>query len=321
MPAYYARPGRPRAGAGQRAQPAAGRRAGRPAHRPRALAAADAARAPRPDHRPGHPARLRHYPRRHRPPGHPLRSTRPSTGSGPSPPPGPPRCTSSWTRRGALLLAEEDGITAQPSSAYRRDRAAAVALSPRLAHDTGANGVFTSAGCRRPLQRRPGRRWSAGGASGAAPPPGAAVPVPTGTAAGPSSSPASPAVTVDFFLEYDTGTEPLTRGRRQARRVRRPRRAAPASPPPSCSGCPARAVEAALQRRLARPAPARHPRCRLRRAGPRRPGRDRDRQRQPRRPGRSRLAARRPPRPAPAARPARPRPPPPRRQQPRRRRA
>ena len=44
---------------------------------------------------------------------------------------------------GAMLLAAEDGITAADLG-YRRDRSMAIALSPRLAHDTGANGIFTA---------------------------------------------------------------------------------------------------------------------------------------------------------------------------------
>ena len=43
---------------------------------------------------------------------------------------------------GAMLLAAEDGIT-PVELGYRRDRSMAIALSPRLAHDTGANGIFT----------------------------------------------------------------------------------------------------------------------------------------------------------------------------------
>src|ERR1700735_2504444 len=42
---------------------------------------------------------------------------------------------------GAMLLAAEDGITAADLG-YRRDRSMTIALSPRLAHDTGANGIF-----------------------------------------------------------------------------------------------------------------------------------------------------------------------------------
>ena len=44
---------------------------------------------------------------------------------------------------GAMLLAAEDGIT-PADLGYRRDRSMAIALSPRLAHDTGANGIFTA---------------------------------------------------------------------------------------------------------------------------------------------------------------------------------
>ncbi len=91
---------------------------------------------------------------------------------------------------GAMLLAAEDGITAADLG-YRRDRSMAIALSPRLAHDTGANGIFTPRWPPPPAPAAAGRRWSAGGASGAAPPSGAATPALTGTAAGPSRSPAS----------------------------------------------------------------------------------------------------------------------------------
>ena len=44
---------------------------------------------------------------------------------------------------GAAILAAEDGTT-PAGLTWRRDRAMAIALSPRLAHDTGANGIFTS---------------------------------------------------------------------------------------------------------------------------------------------------------------------------------
>jgi hypothetical protein len=44
---------------------------------------------------------------------------------------------------GAQVLAAEDAITITQLG-YRRDRAIAVALSPRLAHATGVNGFFTS---------------------------------------------------------------------------------------------------------------------------------------------------------------------------------
>jgi hypothetical protein len=110
---------------------------------------------------------------------------------------------------GAMLLAEEDGITASELG-YRRDRAMAVALSQRLGHDTGANGVFTSlaaaaraSGGRAALDRWWGERRCAAAWGGRA--------RPDGYGRWSEQRPGQPAVTVDFFLEYDTGTEPLTR--------------------------------------------------------------------------------------------------------------
>ncbi len=44
---------------------------------------------------------------------------------------------------GAAVLAAEDATT-PAALGYRRDRALAIALSPTLAHATGANGIFTS---------------------------------------------------------------------------------------------------------------------------------------------------------------------------------
>ena len=106
-----------------------------------------------------------------------------------------------------MLLAAEDGIT-PADLGYRRDRSMAIALSPRLAHDTGANGVFTalaaaaraSGGQRRAgvlvgrtaLRRRLGRPR----------PPRRVRPLDR-------AAPGQPPAAADFFLEYDTGTEPL----------------------------------------------------------------------------------------------------------------
>lgn len=110
---------------------------------------------------------------------------------------------------GALLLAEEDGITASELG-YRRDRAMAVALSQRLGHDTGANGVFTSlaaaaraSGGRAALERWWGERRCAAIWGDVA--------RPDGYGRWAERQPGQPAAAVDFFLEYDTGTEPLTR--------------------------------------------------------------------------------------------------------------
>ena len=109
---------------------------------------------------------------------------------------------------GAMLLAAEDGIT-PAGLGYRRDRSMAIALSPRLAHDTGANGIFTSlAAVARPSSGRQalecwwGERRCAATWGGHA--------RPDGYGRWTEQLP-GPAATVDFFLEYDTGTEPLSR--------------------------------------------------------------------------------------------------------------
>jgi hypothetical protein len=110
---------------------------------------------------------------------------------------------------GALLLATEDGIT-QGELGYRRDRSMAVALSPRLAHDTGANGVFTAlaaaaraSGGQQALECWWGeRRCAAAWGEHARP---------DGYGRWSEQAPGQPAATVDFFLEYDTGSEPLSR--------------------------------------------------------------------------------------------------------------
>ena len=110
---------------------------------------------------------------------------------------------------GALLLATEDGIT-QGELGYRRDRSMAVALSPRLAHDTGANGVFTAlaaaaraSGGQAALECWWGeRRCAAAWGEHARP---------DGYGRWTEQAPGQPAAAVDFFLEYDTGSEPLSR--------------------------------------------------------------------------------------------------------------
>ena len=89
-----------------------------------------------------------------------------------------------------MLLAAEDGITAADLG-YRRDRSMAIALSPRLAHDTGANGIFTALAA---AARASGGQAGAGVLVGRAALRrhlGRATPAPTGTAAGPSRPPAS----------------------------------------------------------------------------------------------------------------------------------
>jgi len=112
---------------------------------------------------------------------------------------------------GALLLAAEDGIT-PADLGYRRDRSMAIALSPRLAHDTGASGIFTAlaaaarasgSGSAQALERWWGERRCAATWGDHA--------RPDGYGRWTERLPGRPAATVDFFLEYDTGTEPLSR--------------------------------------------------------------------------------------------------------------
>ena len=110
---------------------------------------------------------------------------------------------------GAMLLAAEDGITTADLG-YRRDRSMAIALSPRLAHNTGANGIFTAlaaaaraSGGRQALECWWGERRCAAAWGESA--------RPDGYGRWSEQFPGQPPGVVDFFLEYDTGTEPLTR--------------------------------------------------------------------------------------------------------------
>jgi hypothetical protein len=110
---------------------------------------------------------------------------------------------------GAMLLAAEDGITVADLG-YRRDRSAAIALSARLAHDTGANGIFTAlaaaaraSGGRQALECWWGERRCAAAWGESA--------RPDGYGRWSEQLPGQPPGVVDFFLEYDAGTEPLTR--------------------------------------------------------------------------------------------------------------
>jgi len=110
---------------------------------------------------------------------------------------------------GAMLLAEEDGVTTA-ALGWRRDTSLAIALSPRLAHDTGANGFFTAlaaaaraSGGRAALECWWGERRcaSAWGESAR----------PDGYGRWSEQVPGQPPGVADFFLEYDTGTETLAR--------------------------------------------------------------------------------------------------------------
>jgi hypothetical protein len=110
---------------------------------------------------------------------------------------------------GAMLIAAEDGIT-PGDLGWRRDRAVAIALSPRLAHDTGANGIFTAlaAAARASAGQAELECWwgerrcaAAWGESAR----------PDGYGRWTARPPGQPPAVTDFFLEYDTGTEPLPR--------------------------------------------------------------------------------------------------------------
>jgi Replication-relaxation len=110
---------------------------------------------------------------------------------------------------GAAVLAAEDGTT-PAALGYRRDRAVAIALSPRLGHTTGANGFFTTlAAAARASnglhelecwwsERRCAAIWGD-------------LARPDGYGRWREQLPGHPPVTADFFLEYDTGTEDLPR--------------------------------------------------------------------------------------------------------------
>ena len=96
------------------------------------------------------------------------------------------------------------------TSATAATASMAIALSPRLAHDTGANGIFTALAA---AARASGgqaalecwwseRRCAAAWGDHARP---------DGYGRWSEQPPGQPPAVADFFLEYDTGTEPLTR--------------------------------------------------------------------------------------------------------------
>ena len=103
---------------------------------------------------------------------------------------------------GAEVLAAEDALTL-PQLGYRRDRALDIAFSPRLAHTTGTNGLFTALAAARDgggelacwwSERRCAALWG-----------DLARPDGYGLWRDPDGQAA------DFFAEYDTGTEDLPR--------------------------------------------------------------------------------------------------------------
>ena len=171
-----------------------------------------------------------------------------------------------------MLLAAEDGITVADLG-YRRDRSMAIALSPRLAHDTGANGIFTAlaaaaraSGGRQALECWWGERRCAAAWGESA--------RPDGYGRWPEQAPGQPPAVADFFLEYDTGTEPLRRViAKLAGYAALAARTGITTPVLFWLREPEPGGRAA--RPAGRPAAARHPRRRLGRADPRRPRRDR----------------------------------------------
>lgn len=110
---------------------------------------------------------------------------------------------------GAAVLAAEDGVT-PAALGYRRDRAAAIALSPRLAHTTGANGFFTTlaAAARASNGQQQLECWWSVRRCAAI---WGDLARPDGYGRWTEQTPGRPALVADFFLEYDTGSEDLPR--------------------------------------------------------------------------------------------------------------
>jgi hypothetical protein len=154
---------------------------------------------------------------------------------------------------GAAVLAAEDGITVADLG-WRRDRALAIALSPELGHTTGAGGFFTAlaataraGGGREVLECWWSERRCAAAWGDLARPDG------YGRWHEQLHDGGAPAV-VDFFLEYDNGTETLTRVvAKLAGYARLAERTA--IPTPVLFWLPGARREATLRARLAGPAP------------------------------------------------------------------
>jgi hypothetical protein len=168
------------------------------------MAAPPAVGPPRLHHRPGHRTRLpqpRPGPARHAPARTPRRHRKhpPATAPGPGlRTAAPPHWPS-----GRPLLAAERGIPFSELG-YRRDRALAWAYSPRLNHLIGVNGVFTGliAAARRQSAARLDQWWPELRCTKT----WGAYTRPDGYGRWREGD-----TYVDFFLEYDTGTEPLTK--------------------------------------------------------------------------------------------------------------
>jgi len=187
---------------------------------------------------------------------------------------------------GAHVLAAQYGLT-PGQLGYRRDRALAAALSPRLGHDTGASGFFTAlaARARTAGNARLACWWSEHRCAAL----WGDLARPDGYGRWHEHAPGGGSGGTDFFLEYDTGAEDLPRLAGRSDRHHHPGAVLAAWPAP--------------RGRAARPPPRRH----------RRPGPGVHRHPRQWRPGQPGVAARRPARPAAAPRLSRRRPPPARR--------
>jgi len=104
---------------------------------------------------------------------------------------------------GAAVLAAEQATTSAQLG-YRRDRVLAIAHSQRLAHQVGVNGFFTALATR--ARRHPDTELLAWLSERACAERWGHVVRPDGYGHW-----RDPTGEVDFFLEYDTGTEPLER--------------------------------------------------------------------------------------------------------------
>jgi len=153
---------------------------------------------------------------------------------------------------GAAVLAAEDGIPTAELG-YRRDRALAIALSAQLAHTTGANGFFTAlaAAARASSgQAALGCWWSERRCAAV----WGDLARPDGYGRWREQLPGHAAVTADFFLEFDNGTENL---RRLTAKLAGYRNLAARTgiPTPVLFWLPTARREAALRARLAGPPP------------------------------------------------------------------
>ncbi len=153
---------------------------------------------------------------------------------------------------GAQVLAAEDGITTAELG-YRRDRALAIALSAQLAHTTGANGFFTAlaAAARASSgQAALGCWWSERRCAAV----WGDLARPDGYGRWREQLPGHAAVTADFFLEFDNGTENLARLIAKLAGYR-DLAARTGIPTPVLFWLPTARREAALRARLAGPPP------------------------------------------------------------------